>query len=238
MAHLLSHGSFHSFPPYRPLPPVSFMHTHRTAATWLTRAKSLFQRKEKYRRWFGTGLGLRRQTWNKWLHAAKFVWGPLQEKAAAPRTYFSILNRGIQPSGRHATLCEENKTATANKLQLKNTLLWRNHLPTAPRMIRKGNDGKQSLKRSLCTYGAHIHSRKDWVYPPAQNYGPQVRATKPQVFCWNWQKKSKSGLGKLIMAAKLGIKFEIKFQKPCKNSKNGSDSGQKKMNGGKIGIKL
>ena len=54
----------------------------------------------------------------------------------------------------------------------------------------------------------------------------------------NWQKKSKSGLGKLIMAAKLGIKFEIKFQKPCKNSKNGSDSGQKKMNGGKIGIKL
>ena len=43
----------------------------------------------------------------------------------------------------------------------------------------------------------------------------------------NWQKKSKSGLGKLIMAAKLGIKFEMKFQKPCKNSKNGSDSGQK-----------
>ena len=46
-------------------------------------------------------------------------------------------------------------------------------------------------------------------------------------------KKSKSGLGKLIMAAKLGIKFEIKFQKPCKNSKNGSDSGPKRWMGAK-----
>ena len=46
-------------------------------------------------------------------------------------------------------------------------------------------------------------------------------------------KKSESGLGKLIMAAKSGIKFEIKFQKSCKNSKNGSDSGQKGWMGAK-----
>ena len=52
------------------------------------------------------------------------------------------------------------------------------------------------------------------------------------------KKKSKSGLGKLIMLAKLGIKFENTCQKTCKNSKNGSDSVQKKMDRGKIGIKF